>query len=373
MASSTMPSGRIVSLDQFRGYTVAGMFLVNFIGDFAVIPAAFKHHNTYCSYADTIMPQFFFAVGFAYRLAFLRRLQKHGQGPAYRHAIGRCLGLILIGAMLYGLDGAVGSWAQLKRVGPWGFLTTAFTIHLFQALVHIGVTSLWVLPVIASAPRVRVAFLMISGLAHLVISYVFYYDWALTVHVIDGGPLGFMTWTIPLLVGSLAYDVVTMRGPRAAVRPLLLWSIVLMASGYAVSCLNAIHHSLVGTTGFSGLSAWLVEPPFIPPSRPIDLWTMNQRAGSISYLVFAAGFSLAVYVLFLILSDIGSVRIGLFRTLGSNALAAYITHNIVANAIAAFAPKDSPLWYATATFALFFGITYLFIRSLEKQGIYLRL
>ena len=35
----------------------------------------FKHHNTYCSYADTIMPQFFFAVGFAYRLTFLKRLE----------------------------------------------------------------------------------------------------------------------------------------------------------------------------------------------------------------------------------------------------------------------------------------------------------
>ena len=57
---------RIVSLDEFRGYTVAGMLLVNFIGGFREVGAIWKHHNTYCSYADTIMPQFFFAVGFAY-------------------------------------------------------------------------------------------------------------------------------------------------------------------------------------------------------------------------------------------------------------------------------------------------------------------
>ena len=31
--------------------------------------------------------------------------------------------------------------------------------------------------------------------------------------MIDGGPLGFLTWTIPLLVGSLAYDVVAPGGP----------------------------------------------------------------------------------------------------------------------------------------------------------------
>ena len=68
------PPRRIVSLDQFRGYTVVGMLFVNFLGGFVVVPAVFKHHNTYCSYADTIMPQFFFAVGFAFRLTFLRRL-----------------------------------------------------------------------------------------------------------------------------------------------------------------------------------------------------------------------------------------------------------------------------------------------------------
>ncbi len=69
---------RLASLDQFRGYTVAGMFLVNFVGSYPESPALLKHHNTYCSYADTIMPQFFFAVGFAYRMTLLKRLQAVG-------------------------------------------------------------------------------------------------------------------------------------------------------------------------------------------------------------------------------------------------------------------------------------------------------
>jgi predicted acyltransferase len=54
---------RINSLDQFRGYTVAGMFLVNFLSSYKQLPALLRHHNTYNSYADTIMPHFFFAVG----------------------------------------------------------------------------------------------------------------------------------------------------------------------------------------------------------------------------------------------------------------------------------------------------------------------
>ena len=44
------------------------MLLVNFVGSFLAIRATLPllaHHHTYCSYADTIMPQFLFAVGFS--------------------------------------------------------------------------------------------------------------------------------------------------------------------------------------------------------------------------------------------------------------------------------------------------------------------
>ena len=40
------PTARISSLDQFRGYTVAGMFLVNFLGSYLATPLLLKHHNT---------------------------------------------------------------------------------------------------------------------------------------------------------------------------------------------------------------------------------------------------------------------------------------------------------------------------------------
>ena len=92
MASTIQPvSRRLVSLDQFRGYTVLGMVLVNFVGSFEAIPAVLKHHNNYCSYADTIMPQFLFAVGFAFRLTFERRVQREGVGAAYGRMIQRLL------------------------------------------------------------------------------------------------------------------------------------------------------------------------------------------------------------------------------------------------------------------------------------------
>ena len=73
MSSTVTTKPRLASLDQFRGYTVAGMCLVNFLAPFAAIHSVLKHNDTYFSYADSIMPSFLFVVGFAFRLTFLNK------------------------------------------------------------------------------------------------------------------------------------------------------------------------------------------------------------------------------------------------------------------------------------------------------------
>jgi len=361
MTANQASPRRIVSLDQFRGYTVAGMLLVNFLGGYQVVPALLKHHNTYCSYADTIMPQFFFAVGFAYRLTFVGRMAASGFWTAARAVIRRNAGLILLGFVIYHLDGEVKSWAQLRELGVQGFLSQAFHRELFQTLVHIAITSVWVLPVIAAGTVPRVAFTIVSAGLHLWLSSLFYFSWAWQPpRVIDGGPLGFLTWTIPTLVGSLAYDLVSSARERGnAIPKLAAWSVVLMVFGYALSCLGGR----------------LAPPPFVPPpaSQAVDLWTMSQRTGSISYLTFAAGFSLAVYTLFVVVCDRAGWQSALFRIFGQNALAAYIIHPMVAGAVKPYVPDDVPAWYVAAGFGLYFSICALFNRHLEKHNLFLKL
>lgn len=349
---------RIASLDEFRGYTVAGMLLVNFLGGFAAVPAVLKHHNTYCSYADTIMPQFFVAVGFAYRLTFLRRLEKVGMGAASWALVSRAAGLLLIGFAIYHLDGGATSWEELKTLGFYGFVTTAFQRNFFQTLVHIALTSVLVLPVIGRGVGARLGFMLGASLLHLGLSRGFYYDWVMARPGIDGGPLGLLTWTVPLLAGSLAYDAVAAHGTKAFGR-IVAGGVLLMGIGYGLSC--------VGTPGA------LAAPPFQPPDAPVNLWTMSQRSGSVSYLYFSAGFGLAVYGLFLVACDGLGLGLGLFRTFGKNALAAYVLHTIVAGAVKPWTPKDAPGLYVTASFALYFGITYLFVRSLEKNNVFIKL
>ena len=351
---------RIVSLDQFRGYTVAGMLFVNFLGGYQVVPAVFKHHNTYCSYADTIMPQFFFAVGFAYRLTFLRRLVNGGFSLAAAAVIKRNIGLFLLGFVLYHLDGGVKSWAELQKLGIHGFLNQAFRREIFQTLVHIAITSIWILPVIASGVSVRIVFMIFSAGLHLWLSSIFYFDWAWKTPVIDGGQLGFLSWTIPTLVGSLAYDAVSRDHDGPSLLPKLAgWSVVLMFVGYGLSCLGGI----------------VAAPPFVPPapSHEVNLWTMSQRTGSIAYLTFSAGFSLLVFALFVLICDRWGWHFALFRIFGQNALAAYIIHPIVAAAVKPYLPSDAPGWYVAAGFSIYFGICVILNRYLEKHELFLKL
>jgi predicted acyltransferase len=352
MTAPTRP--RLHSLDQFRGYTVAGMFLVNFLGGFAAIHPLLKHHKTYCSYADTIMPQFFFAVGFALRLAFLRHVEKVGARNACRQAIVRGLGLILVGAVVYHLDGKFATWDALSAQGLSGFLANSWRRSLFQALVHIGVTSIWVLPVIAASARAQLLWIAASALLHIWLSHSWWHQWLLDNRVIDGGALGFLTWTIPVLAGSLTFMYI--ESPR---RLLLRNAALIMLLGYALSCLTA--------------GGVLAAPPFVPPWHERDLWTMSQQAASVSYLTFATGFSLAVYLFFRWWTDERGHQLPVFRTLGVNALAGYILHSLVEDAVKPFGPKDSPLAWALFLFLIFFGITWLFLRSLEKNNIFIRL
>ena len=82
--------------------------------------------------------------------------------------------------------------------------------------------------------------------------------------------------------------------------------------------------------------------------REENYWMMSQRAATLSYHIFGAGFSLVVYALFYVACDIWGWQLGLFRTLGTNALVGYILHGMVGDARRSLHAQDSPGWYVTA-------------------------
>lgn len=386
-------SSRLISLDQFRGYTVVGMFLVNYAGRFAAIPPILKHHNDYCSYADTIMPHFLFAVGFAFRLTFERRVQKEGVAAAYSRVVRRLFGLVLVAIVVYSATAPAETWEQLRLLGIRA-LATPLKRDWFQTLMHIAATSLWILPVIRTSAGVRISFALVSAIVHIGLSWWFNFTWCNTPpNGIDGGPLGFLTWTIPAIAGTLACDLVTSANGKSRWTGLLGGAALLMALGWGFSCgtrlydvppeqveahreIKLAEHPVIPPPE-QHVYRGLAEPPFVPPPdhtlRKWNYWMMSQRAGTLSYLTFCAGLSLAVYALFHLLCDVMRWELYPLKVFGTNALVGYILHNIVANAIHPFVPRDAPGWYVWLSIALFFAIMWIFIRHLEKNNVFLRL
>lgn len=383
-----------------------GMLLVNYYGGYAACPQVLKHTHDYCSYADTIMPHFLFAVGFSLRLTFGRRVQSDGLISAYARMARRLLGLVLVSLVIYTVGPRAANWEQLSQMGLWEILHEPVKRGWFQTLMHIAVTSLWILPVVRSGAAMRIAWMVGSALAHIGLSFWFNFEWVNTApNGIDGGPLGFLTWTIPAMLGTLACDVFVSKRAEAhlpawTLSKVLITSGCLMLLGYAASCGTRLYD--VPAEQVANLSAqklaedpvwpaseriqqklanpsttaWLAEPPFVKPpdatQRKWNYWMMTQRAGSLSYLTFSAGFSLAVFVLFYVLCDRLGLQLPLFGTFGTNALVAYVLHSLVSDAVHPFFPEDSPAWYAISGLMLFFLVNWTIVRHLEKNAIFLR-
>jgi predicted acyltransferase len=416
---------RLGSLDQFRGYSVAVMFIVNFCGGLAAIPDWIKHHDTYFSYADSIMPGFLFAAGFSYRLTMLRRIPRDGAFAAYSHAVWRGLGLVVVSLAMYGFnDSFVKSWSEVNSTQVWDFCAGMIKANLWETLAVIGVSQLVVLPFIARRTR-KVALAMLGLLiGHMLFSYSFNFafifgqpNWlnawwgAEKQSCWDGGVFGTMSWGAIMLGGALAHDMIVGRKPGRAALNLGFAGAVLMAVAYGLSCLSTVYdvapdappsirdlaESPVFPTReqFKSPGIHLAEPPFVAPPpknagglqqlesigkapvpprlRRYNYWMMSKRIVSIPFALFATGFAMAVLAAFVVLTDMAGVTIGLFRTFGTNALAAYFLHHSLEAAVLGIVPKDSPLWWCLIGFAIFYLTTYGFIRFLEKQRVYIRL
>jgi predicted acyltransferase len=218
----------------------------------------------------------------------------------------------------------------------------------------------------------------------------------------EGGILGVLTWSVPFLAGSLAYDLIATGQFRRAVRVLLAWSAVLLVAGCGLSCLSNLYplartptireYELIehgdladspvlppaGAWGMVDLRALVPEPPFVRPpaerQRQLNYWIMSKRVVTPSFVLTATGYAVGIYALFILLCDLGHVRIGVLRTFGQNPLATYILHLFILNGLVRkFWPDDSTAVLALGHCLVWFAVTYLCVRFLESRRWYLRL
>lgn len=395
-APASQPSSRIESLDQFRGFTVLAMFLVNFLGNFEASPEILKHSHDYCSFADLVMPQFLFAAGFALRLSFVRQVAKYGRAAAWHRMARRILGLMGVAIFWYSYSNAHSIASNIDRDGLLSTLGWLLKRGWFQTLMHIAVTTAWVLPVLESSLKVRLAFAGSSLLLHTILSAWFNFHWVYLPPLgIDGGPFGFLTWIAPTIAGTWACDLMTSRSQKSATSQLMIAGLAVASLGWLLSSFTTLYAAGPQTTPLdekpilaaspvvpssSQLSAGtltLPELPFVPSPSPekrlYNYWMMSQRAGTASYLLFTAGTSCIVFAVFVVLCDRWSLSLPIFRTFGTNALAGYVIHEITATVTQAFIPQaNTPLPILTGL-VVFLGLTWWILRWLEKSKIHIRM
>jgi predicted acyltransferase len=97
-----MTKSRLVSLDVFRGLTIAGMIIVNNPGDWGYVLKPLKHAEWHgWTPTDLIFPFFLFIVGVSISLSLSRRLESGATGISlYIKIVRRTLVLFFLGLVL---------------------------------------------------------------------------------------------------------------------------------------------------------------------------------------------------------------------------------------------------------------------------------
>lgn len=136
MPTSTLPqTQRLVSLDVFRGITIAGMVLVNNPGSWEHIYWPLEHAQwSGWTPTDLVFPFFLFIVGVSIPLAFAKRLESGGsKRDVYLKIVKRTLIIFAIGLFLNGLP-----FFQLAEYRIPGVLQRIAVCYFFASIIFLN-------------------------------------------------------------------------------------------------------------------------------------------------------------------------------------------------------------------------------------------
>ena len=136
MPTSTLPqTQRLVSLDVFRGITIAGMVLVNNPGSWEHIYWPLEHAAWHgWTPTDLVFPFFLFIVGVSIPLAFAKRLESGGsKRDLYLKIIKRTLIIFAIGLFLNGLP-----YFRLAEYRIPGVLQRIAVCYFFASIIFLN-------------------------------------------------------------------------------------------------------------------------------------------------------------------------------------------------------------------------------------------
>lgn len=137
---SVEKSARLLSLDVFRGITIAGMILVNNPGSWGNIYPALKHAPWHgVTPTDLIFPFFLFIVGVAVTFSFSKRKERgDNQTKLMLQVFRRALILFVLGLIMHGFTTQVGfPFFRLEGIRIPGVLQRIAVVYLFASLIYL--------------------------------------------------------------------------------------------------------------------------------------------------------------------------------------------------------------------------------------------
>lgn len=133
------PTKRLLSLDAFRGATIAGMIMVNNPGTWGAIYPQLRHAawNGW-TFTDWIFPFFLWIVGVAMTLSFAKRVEAgENKGKLMLHVFRRALIIFGLGMFLAGFPfGLLGSHFSLDTIRIPGVLQRIAVCYLIGSFIY---------------------------------------------------------------------------------------------------------------------------------------------------------------------------------------------------------------------------------------------
>lgn len=297
---------RLVSLDAIRGFTVAGMILVNDPGSWSYIYAPFRHAAfNGLTLADLVFPFFLFIVGASVFIALGRRIESNvPKKDILRKIFLRSLLIFLLGVFLNWFSSDFKEWrivGVLQRIALCYLLGSVIFIYVkakWQIIISILILlSYWVLMI----------FIEIPGYGNVFTPQM---NWAAWVDIkFLPGRTYFEEWDPEGILSTFTALVNTLAGVQAA-------RLINSVSGYG---------SKIKKLSIFGV-VLLVAGLLMSLSFPI-----NKNVWSSSFALVTSGLASLLWALMIWLIDLKDKKKWALPGIifGMNALAAYVLHFIL--------------------------------------------
>src|SRR5581483_9960037 len=310
-------SSRLMSLDLFRGLTIALMILVNDPGDG---PSAYwpLKHSAWNGWTptDLVFPSFVFIVGVAMAFSFTSRLQRgDSRGKLFAHVLWRGLVLFALGLFINGFP---------TRFDPEHLRIYGVLQRIAICYVVTSVLELWT----EWRAQLAIAVACLAGY-WVLMRYV-----AVPGYGIPGRDIplldpdrNLVAWLDrKLLVGHLYEGV---RDPEG------LLSTIPAVGGCILGLLTGKWLRSMRSSTTKALGMAIAGVVFIVLGRTCHIWfPINKKLWTSSFVMFTAGIALVCLAVCYWLADIKQFRRGWTTPIlvfGKNAIAAYVFSEVLAS------------------------------------------